>query len=480
MRRRIAAALAVSLVVVACSARLERVTLRPPGGSQTGAVAPTPSTANTATTPTTVPTDEITDAPSVQVAGARTEQSYDAFVARVVIDLEAFWVSAYPEIADGEAFEPLRGGLWPVWPGANGVPGCGERETRYREVASNAFYCPEADFIAFDDADLFPSLDDRFGHYTIATVLAHEWGHAVQARRGYSMPGVITELQADCFGGAWMGRVRGGAALDLDLSDADLRRAIGGILAFRDDIGTSADDAGAHGSAFDRLGSFQDGFEGGPTACDGYAASPPVVLELPFNSTEDFQREGDLPLNELVTDIPADLDRFWVEALQGSGTGFPRLSESVRSYQRGGPYPRCTALSAADFDLGVVYCPSPEFVAYEEGGSNAELHATIGDFSVGVLFADRWAEALQHRLGLSTDGQSAALQRDCLTGVWVGDIVPRPTRAPGFVISPGDLDEAVQTYLHFTDHADESADEALARIRSFRDGVFSGLTSCGI
>ena len=156
----------------------------------------------------------------------------------------------------------------------------------------NAFYCPDGDFIAFDDAALFPQLESRFGRYTVATVLAHEWGHAIQHRRGYSLSGVLTELQADCFSGAWMGHVRSGGAPQLQLSDTDLRRAITGILEFRDDPGTSAQEQGAHGSAFDRLGSFQDGLEGGPTACDAYSVSPPVVLELPFESQADAQTPG--------------------------------------------------------------------------------------------------------------------------------------------------------------------------------------------
>ena len=98
-----------------------------------------------------------------------------------------------------------------------------------------------------------------------------------------------------------------------------------------------------------------------------------------------------------------------------------------------------------------------------------------------MLFADSWAKALQHRLGLRTDGDQASLQRDCLTGAWVADVVPRPTRPTTFfAISPGDLDEAVQTYLVFTQDANESADQALARIGSFREGIFSGLPSCGL
>ena len=489
MRRRIAVALVVSGLVVACSTQVDRVAVGPTAATpETAASDPAdgvPADTAATTTPSTLApapmAKEITDAPSVQVVGTRAEQAYDGFVAQVVIDLDSFWASAYPAISGGAAYDPLERGIWPVWPDAEGVPGCGgETRTSYPEIEDNAFYCPDEDFIAFDDEYLFPRLEDDFGRYTVAMVLAHEWGHAIQARLGSSLPGVITELQADCFAGSWMDRVRDGGAAGLQLTDPDLRLAIIGILEFRDSPGTSADDEGAHGSAFDRLGSFQDGLEGGAPACEAYAASPPVVLELPFNSLDDQQTQGDMPLETLVDSVPADLDRFWGALLERSGTPFEGLSGTVQTYAAGGPYPGCSGLRPEDFEQGVVYCPSPEFVAYEQGGSNARLHNTIGDFSVGVLFADRWAEAVQYHLGLSTEGAPAALQRDCLTGVWVEDVVPRPTRDQAFAISPGDLDEAVRTYLLFTEDAEESAEAALARIGSFRSGVFTGLESCGL
>ncbi len=134
-----------------------------------------------------------------------------------------------------------------------------------------------------------------------------------------------------------------------------------------------------------------------------------------------------------MTLVPQDLDRFWESAFQASGSSFSPLSESVETYRAGGPYPRCAGLTTADFEQGVVYCPSPEFVAYEDGGANARLRDSIGDFSVGVLFADRWGQALQHRLGLSTDGEAASLQRDCLTGAWVGRS-GAPADAPAAVL----------------------------------------------
>jgi predicted metalloprotease len=422
----------------------------------------------------------LTDAAAVHVAGERQPQAYDGFLAAAIDDLAAFWTDAFPTVADGEPYHDLEGGVWPVWPDARDVPGCGSRRTRYREIEDNAFYCPEEDFIAFDDAQLFPRLDASFGDFTVATVLAHEWGHAIQARVTWSLDGVVRELQADCFAGAWMGHLPGAGGSVLHLTDPDLRRAITGILEFRDDPGTSADDRGAHGSAFDRLGAFQDGLEGGVETCARYASVAPVVIELPFDAGAALGPDSGRSLSSLVSSLPADLDRFWGRELAGRPHGFTALGDTLRTYERGGPYPTCAALSADDYEQGVVYCPDPEFVAYEDGGETARLHDTIGDFSIGVLFGERWAEALQRQLGLDRTGPDALLQRDCLTGAWVADLVPRPTGDQPFVISPGDLDEAVRTYLLFTEGGEQSARAALDRIGSFRGGVFSGPDSCGL
>ncbi len=166
MRRRIAVALVVSGLVVACSAQVDRVTVGPTAATPETAATGTADTTATTTPPSTLApapmAKAITDAPAVQVAGARAEQAYDAFVAQVILDLDSFWVTTYPAMAGGATYEPLEQGVWPVWPEAEGVPGCGgERRTSYPEIEDNAFYCPDEDFIAFDDELLFPRLDER-------------------------------------------------------------------------------------------------------------------------------------------------------------------------------------------------------------------------------------------------------------------------------------------------------------------------------
>ena len=108
MRRRIAVALVVMAVVGACSPASD-VVVGAPGQR---------------------PTRSLTDVAAVHIAGDRTPEAYDSFLADVIDDLAGFWEDSFPTVADGRAYRPLDGGVWPVWPEARGVPGCGSRRTR--------------------------------------------------------------------------------------------------------------------------------------------------------------------------------------------------------------------------------------------------------------------------------------------------------------------------------------------------------------
>jgi predicted metalloprotease len=89
---------------------------------------------------------------------------------------------------------------------------CGKAETE------NAFYCgaDQQMYLALDLVDLFPRLEDQ--RYMVEAIIAHEFGHAVQARTGILLAEYRyedeasttaeadqwsrrTELQADCFAG---------------------------------------------------------------------------------------------------------------------------------------------------------------------------------------------------------------------------------------------------------------------------------------
>lgn len=47
-------------------------------------------------------------------------------------------------------------------------------------------------------------IETQYGHYTTKMILAHEWGHNIQAAKSINYPAPYAELQADCFAGAFI------------------------------------------------------------------------------------------------------------------------------------------------------------------------------------------------------------------------------------------------------------------------------------
>src|SRR5690606_11659174 len=121
-----------------------------------------------------------------------------AVAEQAIVDVEAWWEDVFPEVYGG-AFEPVAG-YYPYGPDTPSPP-CGGPPPPYEVIADNAFYCPETDIIAWDEHQLLPYLDQEFGSYTVAIVIAHEYGHAIQARADAIDRTVDLELQADCFAG---------------------------------------------------------------------------------------------------------------------------------------------------------------------------------------------------------------------------------------------------------------------------------------
>ena len=127
----------------------------------------------------------------------------DAIITKAVDDVQTFYEDAFPELY-GKPFAPLSGGVFPYGPD-DPPPRCGGvGKSDYRQVAQNAFYCPDDDFMAWDTVNLTNDLLDNFGPFTLAIVVAHELGHAIQTRHGI-LDGrfitFVTEQQADCFAG---------------------------------------------------------------------------------------------------------------------------------------------------------------------------------------------------------------------------------------------------------------------------------------
>src|SRR3954447_10377781 len=240
--------------------------------------------------------------PAAHAASSSSSSSalpYQKVLTAAIAELQAYWADEYPDLY-GDRYQPIpRARIIAARPGVK-LPACQGHRTRYADVRGNAFYCLQSNFIAYDDVTLMPRLAETFGTFSVALVLAHEWGHGIQDRAGNGdEQTVYLEQQADCFAGAFLSHVADdGNALELE--PGDLEASLGAMLLLRDAPGKSAADQSAHGSAFDRISAFQDGFESGAEQCATYFETPPVLVELPFSNAADAQSGGETAAEDVI------------------------------------------------------------------------------------------------------------------------------------------------------------------------------------
>jgi predicted metalloprotease len=180
-------------------------------------------------------------------------------------DVDDFWAGAF-----AKADEPYTPPAGVVSFDASIDTACGPA----RPVDTVAFYCP-ADRTIYYASDFRGLVETDVGDFGWVTVVAHEWGHHIQAQLGLlneraaqSDGGEASveeiELQADCLAGAYARDAERRAWLEPgDLDEALLLTAVAG-----DPPGTPTDDPNAHGSGTERVAAFTDGYDDGLAGCD--------------------------------------------------------------------------------------------------------------------------------------------------------------------------------------------------------------------
>jgi len=419
-----------------------------------------------------------TDAPAgdVTVVGA-TGEPIDVLAQNALADLETYWDEQFPDVY-GTRFEPLRGGYFSVDPSTSapgefpdGV-GCGADP---REVASNAFYClasqsPNSDSITYDRAFL-AELADGYGRFLPALVMAHEFGHAVQGRVGSPGASIATETQADCFAGAWTAWVAEGNASHSQLREAELDDLLRGYFLLRDPVGTSAGQESAHGSYFDRVSAFQEGFDDGPEACRDRFGPDRVFTQSEFTRDDDFRRQGNLDYRTLVDYMSQALPTFWTQAF---AEDFDENFDPPTLEPFQGRAPDC-----APSDRGLVYCADGNVVGYDER-LTTEANG-LGDFAVATAIAIPYALAARDQLGLDAADPDAIRSAVCLTG-WFSERVYSEGVSP-VAISPGDLDESVLFLLEYGVSEEVLGAAELSGFQLvdvFRGGFVEGPSACEV
>ena len=512
-RPALAATIAASMLVLGATGALAagspQLTERAPDKTSPTTV-PVVAPATTVAAPTTSAAPTSTVAPTsttiasgqsigevVNIGDAKPERFYDQYLATALADIQAWWAQEFPRLYN-ESFRALAGGIFAAYPERTTppIPGCGfPGSTSYQEVSDyGAFYCPDGDFMAYDDGELgiIYELAERFSPSVVAVVMAHEFGHAVQGRTETlerDLPTIYTEQQADCFSGAWARRVWEGQAPGLTFGDEDIRTGLIALVAVADPIGTSVLEPGGHGAAFDRIGAFQEGFIGGVDNCVGIIDKPLPLLPNEFDpASDDLLTNGNASFGwdtgEIMALLHGDLSTFWPAQVAANGTTMP----TVTLRPVAGPNDNCgDPETMANF--GAVHCAATNEVLFDESFGRV-LYDDFGDFAVGYVVGLAWSEAVQAALGSTLEGEARALASDCLVGAWIGSRIdfdpgtgPATTAPPTdrfMTVSPGDLDEAVRTALVVGDRGLEENREgsAFEKIAAIRRGVLNGLPTC--
>lgn len=406
-----------------------------------------------------------------------SDTGIDQFARNALTDLDTFWADAYPEFF-GDEYTPLENGYFSVDSEAidegaypeTGI-GCEGSPTSPDSVAGNAFYDPACDLIAYDRA-LLEELSTEYGRFLVPVVMAHEFGHAMQGRFGFSERGIQDETQADCLAGAWTSWVAAGESQHVSLRTPELDDVIRGFLLLRDDVGSDPDDTQAHGSYFDRVSAFYEGFEGGVGPCRDDFGPDRLFTAAEFDP-RDVDTGGNAPFDDIVTWVGATLPEFWSEVFPAAfGADFE--PPTVEGFQSSAP--GCEGLE--DRDLG--YCPDDSTVYVDEADLATPAYDEIGDFALTTAISLPYSLAVRDQAGLSIDDGAATRSAVCLTGWYEAQWFNRAFDEYA-QISPGDIDEAVQFLLTYgvDDRVFPNLDASgFELVGAFRTGFLEGGDAC--
>ena len=427
-----------------------------------------------ATTTTTPRVTSSTVAPTT-TQQARSVRPYDAILRQTVASLDRHWAKWLPEIYESK-YRRLKGGLY-AYRSDTVTPKCDGSRYPYILIRENAFYCPGDDLIAWDDEGLFPRLAKEHGELLLGVVLAHEWGHAIQYRADltYELDTINAEQQADCFAGAWLADLdpkEPSEAKLVALRDKSLDEVLSGFVEFRDYVGLDQRSTGSHGTAFDRIRAFQDGYELGPEQCKTYPDVLPPLVGFAFRNLKERFRGGNLPFVELIPRA--------VSSLRDSTAVRPGIAIVDRSSVAGKKACTRPLRFTGSLARSVSGClDGAGSVRFDRKGLQ-RWYDRFGDFAPATVLALAWTSvSLASGEGGPGEGVSvgAASTRDsfladCLAGRWAAGLVDFET-PENSQLSPGDLDEAAQTMLALAGD-DPRPGRGFDRVRAFRIGILGG------
>lgn len=395
-------------------------------------------------------------------------------------DIEEFWQANYKA--------PLKGSYKPVdkFVSYNSKDRNSPRVCRSQTYDNvNAFFTSRCNLIAWDRGVFMPTAQQYFGDMSVNGVLAHEFGHALQAMAklvNRKDPTIVYEQQADCFAGVYLYYVAEGKSPRFTLSTGDgLDHVLAGIITTRDPV-MDADESNEdeHGSALDRVSAFQMGFVTGTSAC------------ATITKAEIERRRGDLPTT-LRVDTSGSTETGEVQINEDTLNTLMELMGKIFAPKNP---PKLSLKEAGCADAKpsppASYCPATNTIAVDlpalatmgkVAGEN-EHSLPQGDDTALSIVMSRYALAVQHERNLPMQSPWTALRTACLTGVAhrkMSDNIELPS-GNSLVLTAGDLDEAVAglltNHMVASDADGVSVPAGFTRIAAFRSGVGGEMAGC--
>jgi predicted metalloprotease len=397
-------------------------------------------------------------------------------------DIEDFWGKKFPEAFHAK-FKPVSKLISYDSESRSGPSVCGGQS--YGRV--NASYCINDDVMAWDRGVLMPVVKEYFEDMAVIAVLAHEYGHAVQWSAklvNKRTPTVVDEQQADCFAGVYLRWVAEGKSPRFALSTGDgLNYVLAGVVASRDPVLTPDDSdllEEGHGTALDRVGAFQIGFDEGAERCAKIDMNDIKTRrgDLPMSLQVDSQgrvQSGDVPITaDLLSEVMKAMDRIFAPANPPTLTMDPA---------------QCADARASD---PVSYCPSTNTISanlpalQELGRAANEVEDEVlvkGDNSAISLLMSRYTLAVQRERNVALTSGSAALRTACLTAVAQRKLADsNGSGQSSLTPSAGDVDEAVSGLLTnglvASDVNGETVPAGFTRILAYRLGLSGEADAC--
>lgn len=388
-----------------------------------------------------------------------------------VEDIEDYWRQHFQKALPG-SFSPVTG-LVSIDPEGAGPVVC---DSEPYEFAMNAAYCLREDVIVWDRRELLPVAAKFFGDLSVNALLAHEYGHALQHKArliNADTTILVSEQQADCFAGVYLRWVAEGNSPRFTLNTTTaLDKVLAGAIAIRDRAPEFSffPEKATHGTALDRVGAFQQGFDIGAASCTA------------IDTTDIARRRGDVPASLFEPSSPHSnmpITEDTVRSVLGVLNSIfapdnpPALSTTERCVV--GPAAFCPGTNTIAVDI-------PALRQLGIPASEQQQVLLQGDNSAISVLTSRYMLALQEQRGVSLDSETTALRTACLTGVAQSKLADPRTSGDQLVLSAGDIDEAVSGLLTNGIVASDvnaiTVPSGFTRILAFRAGLAGDAEAC--